>query len=215
MLGFKEASEEMIEYALGCIQGLYGPGGKSPKAYHNVDHTNSAITSARLISRSMKLPHKDTLLISIAAAFHDIVHDGDSNPNNELLSADEASKEMKRYPVFTDDDISRVRQMILATNCTAKYPKIVQTPAEDDTCSMILCDADLSSFGKPYGEFLKTSDCYFEELYPENDKDSDQYMSYLQAEIVILNNHEFWTFEASNLFPNRSQNIQKLLELVK
>jgi len=215
MHGFIEASEQLRLYALGCIKHQYSLGSKTSRPYHNTEHTNSAIHSAKLLAEAVQLPQRDSLLLSIAAAFHDYVHNGDSDPNNELRSADVVDKKMREHQIFTDSDIERVKQMILATNCTAKYPKIVQSPRENDICSMILCDADLSSFGKPYDEFIKSADYYFEELYPHSNKNSDLYSKYLKAEIVILRNHEFWTNQASDLFPHRLQNIQRLEELIK
>ena len=214
MHAFREASEQLEQYALEFIEQEYGVAGKSPRPYHNVEHTSSAARSARLLANAIGLSQRDSLLLTIAAAFHDFVHRGDSDLDNERLSADEADKKMREYPVFTDTDIDRVRRMILATHCTAKYPKIVQSPTEEDVLAKILCDADLSSFGKPYEEFMKSSDYYFKELYPGVDKDSVQYKKYLEAEIVILGNHEFWTTEASDMFPHSAKNIQKLQKVV-
>lgn len=210
MHDFIEASEQLIQYAIGSIEQRYGIESKSPKPYHNIEHTSFAIESARSLAESLHLPQRDSLLLTVAAAFHDFVHNGDSDPDNEQLSADEAEKKMKEHPVFTSTDINRVRRMILATDCTAKYPKIIQSPTKDDVCAKILCDADLSSFGKPYEEFMTSASYYFEELHPGVEKDSDQYKRYLEAEIVILSNHEFWTTEASNMFPHTAENIQKL-----
>ncbi len=215
MHGFTEASEQLIQYALESIEQRFGLASKSPKPYHNIEHTSFAIDSAKSLAKCSHLPQRDSLLLTVAAAFHDFVHNGDSDPANEQLSAEEAEKKMREHPVFTSTDINRVRRMILATNCTAKYPKIIQSPTEDDVCAKILCDADLSSFGKPYEEFMASASYYFDELYPGVEKDSDQYKRYLEAEIVILSNHEFWTTEASDMFPHTAENIQRLKGAVR
>lgn len=211
---YLRASNYLVNHALTYVSQNYDFNGLSPRAYHNSAHTQSVVDAVKLVANSASVDEHDRLLLLIAASFHDYIHLGDANPDNEHHSAEQAMIKMREYTIFDDSDISRVKAMILSTKCTSKYPMLVQSPSEYDVCAKILCDADLSSFGEPYNVFIKSADRYFEELYPNSSKNHEEYRKYLLAEIVILNNHRFWTTAATDLFPNTKSNARTLNNLL-
>lgn len=209
------ACEELIEHARREIMTLYSPDGPSPRAYHNITHTDNVVADVHLLATNASLNSDDNALLRLAAAYHDLVHNGDGDPDNELHSANRAVADMTAYGCFDQIHIDLVRTAILATKCSSKYPKIVQTPHKDDTFSQLLCDADLASFGKPYIEFITGANCFFNELYPELDLADIQYQRFINAEITLLSNHTFWTEHARFAFHHVKQNIQHLEQLQK
>lgn len=211
MVSFKKAVDELTKHALSEIARKYDSG-DSRRPYHNTTHTLHVIGDVNTLGRLAKLHSAENQLLQVAAAFHDVVHNGDDDPTNERKSADYAVKCMKGYPVFSKAHIKVVQKAILATKCIQKYPKITQSPGKD-YMSQLVCDADLASFGKPFDEFYESAMYYFEELYGAGHESTDQYAKYIQAEIVLLGNHEFWTNEANTLFPNIATNIVNLRKL--
>ena len=212
MDAFYRAVEELISIALKRIANEYDEGGPNFRAYHNTTHTTNAIESAQKLSEvaqaKARITDREAALCMLAAAYHDVVHNGDADPENEQLSADFASTMMQSYTEFTHDDIKRVQHMILATKCTQKYPRIVQSPAPHDYPAKLLCDADLSSFGKPFDDFLGSSLSFFRELYP--DPDDSQLSRFLDAQIQLLSNHTYWTSEATEAYPFARDNAKRI-----
>jgi predicted metal-dependent HD superfamily phosphohydrolase len=153
---------------------------------------------------------REARLCVLAAAFHDVVHNGDSAPDNEEQSADFAEALMKTNKEFTHQDIKHVRHMILATKCSQKYPKLIQTPLPHDYAAKLLCDADKASFGKPYEEFYESAMHYFHEIHGEQ-LTQTELGRFLGLEHTLLCNHSFWTKEADIAFPHTKDNCKQLL----
>jgi len=206
---FEQAVDELIDIAQKRIKQEYGEGGPNYHAYHNTAHTQSAIDAAVALCERASIPPRESGLCRLAVAFHDVVHNGDSAPDNEQLSADFASTMMKTSRLFTSKDIKHVEHVILATKCVQKYPKIIQSPLPHDYLAKLVCDADLSSFGKPYEDFYNSAIAFYVELYG-NKENPVQLRKYLEVELTLLSNHTFWTKEAEELFPNASDNYKIL-----
>ena len=123
--------------------------GLSPKlTYHSVLHTKDVHEVCKFYARFYELSPLDTDLLEIAAVSHDMgfvkTYDEHEKESVRMISP------MMRDRGFTEQDIERVSEMILAT-------KIPQSP--QSFLSQILCDADLDYLGRadfvPIGKLLK------------------------------------------------------------
>lgn len=206
---FEQACEDLINIAQQRIADEYDGGRPNYRAYHNSNHTQSVINATVELCKHANTPHRKASLCKLAAAYHDVVHNGDSDPANEQLSADFATTMMKTSKLFTAQDVKHVQHMILATKCTQKYPKIIQSPPSHDYESKLLCDADLASFGKPYDEFYASAMNYFYELHGQDASD-EELRKYKYIERTLLQNHSFWTEEANSLYPHAPENYRRL-----
>ena len=209
MDAFEQTCEDLIEIAQRRIAEEYDEGCPHYHAYHNSTHTQNVIDATLKLCERAGTPRRKACLCKLAAAYHDIVHNGDSAPENEPLSADFAAIMMKTSKHFTTHDIKRVQHMILATICTQKYPKITQSPLPHDYEAKLLCDADKAGFGKPYDEFIKSAMDFFHELHGDEAGD-EELRKYNEIECTLLSNHSFWTKEANELFPFAQDNYKKL-----
>ena len=207
-----DASNELVDTALAEISAKYDSG-DDRRAYHNSTHTEQVVVDSSSLAHTYGLNPHDHALLRIAAAFHDIIHNGDSNPANESDSADYVAQCMIRYPCFSPEDIQIVRRAVLTTTCSQKYPKIIQTPLQNEPVSLLVCDADLASFGKPFEDFYPSAMRFFTELHPLDDETSEQYRKFIQTEITLLTNNEYWSKEARKLFPHIAENVTSLKAL--
>lgn len=205
------ATTELIAHALYEISHKYDASGQSPRAYHNLSHTTAVISDTALLCEKSGLEVHETLLLKISAAFHDVIHNGDSDPDNEQNSASYARLKMSLYDCFSEKDTQAVVSAILATKCPKKYPKIIQSPSPGNIMDQLVCDADLASFGKPFDQFISSANSYFFELNPKGMLDSEAYSKFLDAEKVILGNHRFWTKEARKEFPHTRENVKIII----
>jgi predicted metal-dependent HD superfamily phosphohydrolase len=213
MDSFEKAVIELVSIARQQIASKYDPGKPDYKAYHNSAHTTQVVEAAHILTelalQKRKITSREAQLCVLAAGFHDVIHEGDSEKDNEELSAEFVAALMKNYKEFTTQDVKHVRHMILATKCSQKYPKIIQTPLPHDYSSKLLCDADMSSFGKPFDEFYESALALFKELHTKEIVPSEM-SRYLELEKTLLSNHSFWTEEATVLFPHTAENHRRL-----
>lgn len=213
MEAFERAVIELVSIARQQIASKYDHEKLEYRAYHNSTHTTQVIEAAHLLSemavKNNKVSLREARLCVLAAAFHDVIHNGDSAPDNEEQSADFAETLMKSSQEFTHQDIKHVRHMVLATKCTQKYPKLIQSPLPHDYAAKLLCDADKASFGKPYEEFYKSAMCYFHEIHGDATSDVELH-KFLEVECTLLSNHSFWTNEAGIAFPHTKDNCKQL-----
>lgn len=213
MDAFEQAVIELIAIARQRVSTEYDTG-LNFRAYHNSNHTTQVVEAAHLLSElALKNKHismREARLCVLAAAFHDVVHNGDSDPNNEKLSAEFVATLMRSVKAFTRQDIKQVEHMILATKCTQKYPKLIQSPPPHDYTAMLICDADTAMFGKPYDEFKQSYIAYFHEINGM-DAGESQLHKFLEVERTLVSNHSFWTSEAKILFPHAEENYRHLV----
>jgi hypothetical protein len=110
---FEEKSQQLIAEAISIMDEKYGPEGKEPKLYHNPLHIDSVWLKAKEIARKSVLSAEDTLLLKIAAHWHDV----DSNQEtgvDEIKSSNTIMKKMIEMG-FKPIHIRKVVEAILAT----------------------------------------------------------------------------------------------------
>jgi len=130
------------------------------------------------IGQKEKLNKKDTLLLKVAALYHDIGFIKGSK-NHEEESCKIAKRHLKSDG-FSKEDIDKICGMIMAT-------KIPQQPKNE--LENILADADLEYLGTK--EFWKIGDLLFEELrYDHKDMTRNQWDN---IQISFLSMHKYHT----------------------
>ncbi|MFH1159643.1 MAG: HD domain-containing protein [bacterium] len=104
--------------------------------YHSYEHTVDVYEAARELGNREAVPEEDQILLETAALFHD---SGmlTGYLDHEEKSASFASEKLPEFG-YTNDQISRIRQLILCT----RLPQKAETRLEQ-----ILCDADLYYLG--------------------------------------------------------------------
>ena len=210
-----EASIDMKNDALRKIELEHGQGGRRPKKYHNSPHTQSVIDGVLSIgSLALERGKIEPIvlpLLVIASSFHDIYYNPDfvGNPNargeNERRSALMAREAMKRYTFLEETDYDFVERAITSTTVTSFSPKLIQDVDPNNYAFGILADADLSSFGMPPEKFAVFALAYLAEL---RESHGQRTMQFLDGEFVLLQNHQWHTQEASELFPHIEENIE-------
>src|SRR3989344_1347059 len=159
----------LISYALSEVERKYGTGkddGENPKRYHNRPHSESVLDAAgnitQLAFEAGKIAASDIHLIKIAASFHDIEQDLGSG-FNESESARIAEEEMRKTGAFKEEDIQKVKRMILATNIFFENGSLRQS-ATDEYPTQIIADADLAHLGQESDIYWKKAKKLLKEL---------------------------------------------------
>jgi len=208
----EKGTEKLINYALSEIEKKYGTGegdGQSPRRYHNKKHTQDVIDAsvkiAQLALKKGKIKPSDIPLIQIAASFHDIEQDLGSGLN-EQESARKAEEQMRKEG-FSDEEIEKVREMIMATRVSYDEGTMRQF-ATECYLTQIITDADLSSLGKPYALYWDRARRLLEETKGTNNPSEEDITVFMQGQIAFLQNHRFYTEEARVLFPHKKDNIR-------
>ena len=104
--------------------------------YHNVQHTKEVVASAQYLAKKEGVSHRDYLLVSTAAAFHDAGF-LEGYEEHETLSCNIARKYLPRFG-YSGEEIDTVCTLIMVT----RAPQIPSNQLEE-----ILCDADLHYLG--------------------------------------------------------------------
>ncbi len=203
MNSYLDVSSEIAKYALTEIMKRYSSDGQTPKAYHNQIHTKSVIDNSKQLAKILNLNQKDTALIIIASAFHDYEH-ADS-PDDELNSAEIASSYMRKYGVFSSEDIQRVVAAIFATKISFTTNKL-QYLVNEDNLTKILADSDLSNLGSDEAIFI---DCTYR-LYDEVNMHTT-WQEFVSISKILQAKHVFNLVESNELFPHKLSNT-KILE---
>lgn len=150
--------------------------------YHDAEHTlGSVLPAAERYAAAEGLDDVTRSLVSIAAAFHDT---GmlDAYGGHEEISARFAESAMRPLG-FADEEVARVRGMILAT----RLPQTPRDPAE-----RVLADADLDILGRP--DFLDVNRRLRDELARKGTRVADVEWYLQQAD--FLRHHRYFTASA-------------------
>jgi predicted metal-dependent HD superfamily phosphohydrolase len=214
---------DLVEHALSEVERKYGKGegdGKTPRSYHNRVHTQDVIEASQQIAQlsveADKIKDSDIPLIKIAASFHDIEQDLGGGLNEEK-SARLAEEEMRKTGLFGEEDIRKVKRMILATTVYFEGGVMKQSTTED-YLTQIITDADLSSLGKEQNVYWERAMRLLKEIKKTDTPSRDDEITFAKGQIPFLENHQFYTQEANGLFPHKQENVEftqkhiKLLE---
>lgn len=211
------AVKALISRGLDTVIRNYGPNSPDPKPYHGPEHTLMVITSAgRLADAAMaggRIDRAQHDLLMIAAAYHDAVYDAQRSDSEEL-SAELAARHMNMLGIFSQAETDRVKSTIAATKVkTVANHRIEQSASPDDYLTMLMADADLSSFGLPKIEYWNSARRFFAETYPGIQLTGEVLQAFLVNQIQIVGNHSYKTDEARHLFHCQPENVEFLKSL--
>lgn len=208
--------EMLIKDALKTVNSKYGSASPNPKPYHNSLHTMDVVESASALADSAissgKINSNDKRLLIIASAFHDTEH-GRANQQNERISASLAISKMRKTRSYSAGDEQRVKQLIMATVVYFDDSGRMQKSATEDYLTRLIADADLAHLGGPTEVFISRVEAYFLEIHKGADLGGKIWQDFLESEIIFLNDFQFYTEEANQLFPNKSENIAYIVHL--
>ncbi len=163
--------------------------------YHTVEHTKDVYNVALERAAIYRLDEDDTLLVGIAALYHDIgfihTYDGHEDVGVEIMRSHISND-------LNERQLSRIEGMIMAT----KTPQVPHNLME-----RILADADLDYLGR--ADFKTIDDRLFLELLTYG-KVSDR-KSWDELQIDFLRRHEYHTGYAR--FHRKAFKDQRLQEL--
>lgn len=229
-------THQIVEAALGEIRTRY-----TKERYHNPEHTGMVVAEAVELGKNLesqyRLSEKERCLLQLAAAAHDVRYD--KNPRlpgydgeNEKDSAGWIETHMRaHYPdIFNEADIQMVRTAVLATRARphpsynpetgwSAETTIQQNVGEGGSApthliAQLLCDADLSGFGRPWDTYTDTMTGYYLELNP-NGGTEKTWRAYLEFQNILLTNRRYFTQVARDRYgQNLLENIGKTTHIL-
>lgn len=210
---------ELVNYALSEVERKYGTGegdGLNPKKYHNRAHSEEVLTAARRIAQlsleAKKIAASDISLIEIAASFHDIEQDLKSG-QNEAESAQVAEEEMRKRG-FNEEDIQKVKRMILASTVYF-VDGVSKQSATDEYLTKIISDADLASLGSETHIYWKSAKRLLQEIKTTDEPPREDVIAFTEGQTPFLTNHQYYTEEAKALFIHKQENIEFVSEYLE
>ncbi len=164
--------------------------------YHNFTHSSEVFEAAKKLAVETDLNASDTEIVLIAALFHDTGYTV-SREDHEIISSEIAAEFLttQNYPV---EKIEKVKSCILAS-------RIPQQPK--DLLEEVVCDADLSHFGKK--SFFEKGDLLRVELEQTNGNTYTDF-EWLKNSIDIMIGNPFRTKAAKEEYgKQRTENLLK------
>lgn len=154
--------------------------------YHNLEHINKVIKTIE----QMKFLSLDYISVQLAAWFHDVIYDPQTQ-DNEDKSAEYAESTLNRLKI-PQIIIERVKQLILTTKNHQALPS--------DIDSQILLDADLAILGATEWEYQNYAQAIRQEYSWMSDLDyqigRQQILhSFLQRERLYLTDYAYTQLE--------------------
>ena len=165
--------------------------------YHDFQHTQNVVDAVKELATPYKLTEKEMKLLSIAAWFHDTGY-VDGPKGHEERSCKNATAYLKEKS-FSAEDIKIVCECIMAT-------KLPQDP--DNLLEKIICDADLSHLGK--SNYWDRCGRVRQELSMRDSKFMSE-QEWVDFELNFIENHEYHTAVAKELYEKRKQKHIRLL----
>lgn len=208
----RTATKELVSFALSEVERKYGKSqgdGLTPLKYHNLVHSQDVFWAgqqlADLAVKNGKISQDDVDLVEIAGASHDIEQSLGGGAN-ELESARIIEEKMRKTQVFTEDDIGKVRKMILATTVYFK-DGVMKQSATDDYLTQIVADADLAHLGRESEIYWDRAESLLKEMKKTDNPSPEDKLAFIKSQPNFLKNHKFYTQEAKTLFPHKQTNI--------
>ncbi len=165
--------------------------------YHDLQHTLNVVEGVKELATPYKINEKELELLLIAAWFHDTgyVEGPEDHEQRSCLVATAFLKESS----YDAQDIKIVCECIMAT-------KLPQDP--DNLLEKIICDADLSHLGKS-NYWDRCGRVRQEISFLKNEMMSEQ--DWVNFELNFIENHEYHTAVAKELYEKRKQKHIRLL----
>ncbi len=172
---------------------------QSPKlVFHNLHHTEYVVSKAKEIASHYKLNEHESLVIHMAAWFHDTGYLFAPPAEHEEKSV-ETMKAFAREKHISFDIVNEVAGCIMATRPPRSPIGLLQE---------IVCDADTYNFGSK--EFKRTNEIVFEEFQNASDIPLSK-RRFDEGALVMLKHHEFYTTYCQDLLKDtKKENMKKL-----
>ncbi len=209
---FISATGEIIQTCIDTVSARYD--GKL--RYHDRSHTERTVACARILAVKLlehdRISLDDSILVPLAMAGHDIVHDTD---DAELKSAKETLGHMAAHEyMFKPEQMGLVEAGILATITTLDPAtmKLKQNASPDNIFECIIADSDLSMFCGSTDMYIDGITRYYEETYnhPIADAANGELTTFYTDQLAIIQNHTYYLAETETLHQNRQNNIEAL-----
>lgn len=172
--------------------------------YHNLRHTEAVVEAARDMGDYYKLSDREMSLLQVAGWFHDIGYFSKGSENHEA----EGSSMVK---LFLDSLGGTAEDIAIVQGCIDST-RMPQNP--HNLYEQIVCDADLSHFGKI--DFYEKSKMLKKEIEKSKNLEISK-KDWLIGTIALMNGHQYFTeFGRNNYGPQALKNIELLRDkLVK
>jgi len=166
--------------------------------YHNVQHTIDVVNSAQYLARKEKVSGEQYLLLSTAAAFHDVGFT-EGYEGHEKLSCKIAWASLPDFD-YSEAEIKRICELIMVT----RIPQDPKNHLEE-----ILCDADLLYLGTD--KYAPIAESLFKEfkikgIVQDRDDWNEKQCSFLTA-------HRFFTPTAVKEYAKKKE--ENLLQFIR
>jgi predicted metal-dependent HD superfamily phosphohydrolase len=214
-----EHIRQLIADGIMLLEEKYGDRSDTPLAYHNKEHAYDVMDATQSIGSEAlqqgKITESDLALLELAACYHDAEH-GMHGSDNEYESIRIVTNKMKKAGVFSNDDITKVTEMIEATIVNFKKGMFTQS-VDENYYTKIIADADMSALGKPLDIFWDRS----KKLLRESDNrifDSQELkekIAFISSQITFLQQHTYHTSEADMLYGNKQETIKSLQNVIQ
>jgi hypothetical protein len=149
------------------------------------------------------LSDRDTELLAIAAAWHDVgfIY---TTTANEPLGAQQMRTAITTLGHYSESEIGTIEQMILDTALVADGATLRQHPTI--ALSRYLLDADLANFGR---------DDFFEKSELQRKETGEAKASFQLKTLALVQNHSWLTKAAHTLWQQKKeQNLKALMQAV-
>lgn len=214
----EQAGLKLVERGLTIMRQKYGTGvgdGETPLAYHNVTHAKDVLGAVNLISvlaiKNGKMLPEEEILAKIAAGWHDTEQRQGSGIDEEV-SVQEAAAAMAAEKVFLDEEIGKVRSMILATRVFFGKERVMKQRTTESYLSKMMADADLSTLGASPELCWDRAIRLLKEFKRTESLSEDDIQVFAVEQAIFIQDHPFHTEEARSLFPNAGENIRFCLK---
>lgn len=161
--------------------------------YHGWMHTKSFYDTVCYLAALEGVDDHDTIMIKIAAIYHDTGYLNGLPCGHEFKSAVMAHKDLELFG-FSDDDISQVCRLIMSTSLSNRPVGILEE---------IMRDADFEHLGRDYYPYVS------ELLRVEKNA---EHAVWKVEQVSFMKKHQFLTSSARLLFDNQKAINLKTLE---
>lgn len=169
----------------------------SQYVYHDLQHTLNVVAGVQEIGTQYKLEAQEMALLKVAAWFHDTGYSEGPEGHEERSCG--IAKKYLREKGFSAEDLKIICDCIMAT-------KLPQNP--DNLLEKIICDADLSHLGKS-NYWDRCGKVRMEIANLNKTMMSEQ--EWIEFELNFIENHEYQTAVAKELYDKRKQKHIRLL----
>jgi len=200
----QETKKKLLHKIEEHVSKLYKDNNSTLFKYHNLEHTRDVVNASREIALASDLGEEDTLILLVAAWFHDAGCWTRAKLENHESFGAQLATEFLQQEGYNGEFIEKVTNSIKST----------QMPQNPSTLvGKILCDADLSHLAKP--NYYERSLQLREELMELKLLDVDV-ISWLKSNLKFLAKHQYHTaYCQQNYIEGKQQNMALMVQKIE